>query len=84
MHAPTALRNRPLPYDAREGFQPQVAVRERERERGLLCYLRPRHRDMQEVERDKRGDVDFELADHCGCKGRVVEGAHELKCGVKH
>ena len=35
VHAPTALRNRPLPYDAREEFQLEVAVTERERERAV-------------------------------------------------
>ena len=34
VQAPTALRNRPLPYDAREEVQLEVAVTERER--GLL------------------------------------------------
>lgn len=32
---------------------------------------------------DEGGDVDFELPDYGGRKGRVVERAHELKSGVK-
>jgi hypothetical protein len=79
VHAPTALRKSPLPCDVRH-FGHAVF------ELALRVgggNLRPRHGDVPEVQGDERRDVDFELPDYGGRKGRIVERAHELKSGVK-